>query len=79
MSKRIISLVAALALSGCAQKHTARNCDQAVEAAYQFTERAINLRPELAYAPVRNEATARFFGWLVVMEFVKATSTTILV
>lgn len=46
----------ALLLSGCAQQHSARNCDQAVEAAYQFIERALTIRPELAYSPVRNDA-----------------------
>lgn len=61
--KLIISLAAALVLSGCAKQHAARNCDQAVEAAYQFTERALSLRPELAYAPVRNEADSALL-WL---------------
>ncbi|WP_285127700.1 hypothetical protein [Leclercia adecarboxylata] len=55
--------VAVLMLSGCVQKNTARNCDQAVEVAYRFTEHAISMRPQLAYAPVRNEADSALF-WL---------------
>lgn len=61
---------AALLLSGCAQKTTARNCDQAVEVAYKFTERAISMRPELAYSPVRNETDTALF-WLACRDGLK--------
>ena len=59
----LVAIAAALALPGCAQKHYARNCENAIEIAYRFTERAIEIHPELAYSPVRNNTDSAIF-WL---------------
>ncbi|MFP5594406.1 hypothetical protein [Kluyvera sp. 142486] len=68
------AVAAALILSACAPKTTARNCDQAVEVAYHFTERAISLRPDLAFSPVRNETDDALF-WLACRDGVRKGKT----